>query len=127
MMLVKKEVDRDLKINKKGNILDINPKKLNPPFLGEIFDGVIKGFDREFKDSTLSQIATQLFSQYSIYIYPNEYEYSINEYLAVFYLLAKDYALNRDDDFSTLSFASELDKKKITEIKNEIDEMLGEF
>ena len=71
MMLVKKEVDRDLKINKKGNILDINPKKLNPPFLGEIFDGVIKGFDREFKDSTLSQIATQLFSQYSIYIYPN--------------------------------------------------------
>ena len=109
MMLVKKEVERDLVIVKKGKEIKVNPKHLIPPFMGEVFDGVVKGFDKEFKDSTLSQIATQLFSQYSIYIYPEEYPYSVKEYLAAFYLLAKDYASSMNSDLSTLSFVNELD------------------
>ena len=127
MMLVKKEVDRDLMIVKKGKEIKVNPKHLIPPFMGEVFDGVVKGFDKEFKDSTLSQIATQLFSQYSIYIYPEEYPYSIKEYLAAFYLLAKDYASSMNSDLSTLSFVNELDLEKINRIKEEIDKMLEEF
>lgn len=127
MMLVKKEIDRELTISKFGQLKNVNPKKLNPPFQGEVFDKVVKGFDREYKDSTLSQIATQLFSQYSIYIYPNEYEYSVNEYLAVFYLLAKDYASSGNEDLSLLSFANELDLEKIKQIKAEIEKMLEEF
>ena len=127
MMLVKKEVDRDLVIVKKGKEIKVNPKHLIPPFMGEVFDGVVKGFDKEFKDSTLSQIATQLFSQYSIYIYPEEYPYSIKEYLATFYLLAKDYASSMNSDLSTLSFVNELDLEKINKIKEEIDKMLEEF
>ena len=127
MMLVKKEVDRDLVIVKKGKEIKVNPKHLIPPFMGEVFDGVVKGFDKEFKDSTLSQIATQLFSQYSIYIYPEEYPYSIKEYLAAFYLLAKDYASSMNSDLSTLNFVNELDLEKINRIKEEIDKMLEEF
>lgn len=127
MMLVKKEVDRDLVIVKKGKEIKVNPKHLIPPFIGEIFDGVIKGFDKEFKDSTLSQIATQLFSQYTIYIYPEEYPYSVKEYLAAFYLLAKDYASSMNSDLSSLSFINELDLEKINKIKEEIDKMLEEF
>ncbi len=127
MMLVKKEVDRDLVIVKKGKEIKVNPKHLIPPFIGEIFDGVVKGFDKEFKDSTLSQIATQLFSQYTIYIYPEEYPYSIKEYLAAFYLLAKDYASSMNSDLSSLSFINELDLEKINKIKEEIDKMLEEF
>ena len=127
MMLVKKEVDRDIVIVKKGKEIKVNPKHLIPPFMGEIFDGVIKGFDKEFKDSTLSQIATQLFSQYTIYIYPEEYPYSIKEYLAAFYLLAKDYASSMNSDLSSLSFINELDLEKINQIKEEIDKMLEEF
>ena len=127
MMLVKKEVERDLVIVKKGKEIKVNPKHLIPPFMGEVFDGVVKGFDKEFKDSTLSQIATQLFSQYSIYIYPEEYPYSVKEYLAAFYLLAKDYASSMNSDLSTLSFVNELDLEKINRIKEEIDKMLEEF
>ena len=127
MMLVKKEVDRDLVIVKKGKEIKVNPKHLIPPFMGEVFDGVVKGFDKEFKDSTLSQIATQLFSQYSIYIYPEEYPYSVKEYLAAFYLLAKDYASSMNSDLSSLSFVNELDLEKINKIKEEIDKMLEEF
>ena len=127
MMLVKKEVDRNLSVNKNGNIIKVNPKTLFPPFTGAIFDGVIRGFDKEFKDSTLSQIATQLFSQYTIYIYPDEYKYSINEYLAVFLILAREYASNPDEDYSLLSFADRLDKQKISQIKLEIDKILKEF
>lgn len=127
MMLVKKEVDRDLVIVKNGNEIKVNPKHLIPPFMGEIFDGVVKGFDKEFKDSTLSQIATQLFSQYTIYIYPEEYPYSVKEYLAAFYFLAKDYASSMNSDLSSLSFINELDLEKINKIKEEIDRMLEEF
>jgi len=83
--------------------------------------------DKEFKDSTLSQIATQLFSQYTIYIYPEEYPYSVKEYLAAFYLLAKDYASSMNSDLSSLSFINELDLEKINQIKEEIDKMLEEF
>ena len=127
MMLVKKEVERDLVIVKKGKEIKVNPKHLIPPFMGEVFDGVVKGFDKEFKDSTLSQIATQLFSQYSIYIYPEEYPYSVKEYLAAFYLLAKDYASSMNSDLSSLGFVNELDLEKINRIKEEIDKMLEEF
>ena len=127
MMLVKKEVDRDLVIVKKGKEIKVNPKHLIPPFMGEVFDGVVKGFDKEFKDSTLSQIATQLFSQYSIYIYPEEYPYSVKEYIAAFYLLAKDYASSMNSDLSSLGFVNELDLEKINRIKEEIDKMLEEF
>lgn len=127
MMLVKKEVDREIVYKRDEKLYKVNPKHLNPPFIGEIFDGVVRGFDREFKDATLSQIATQLFSQYSIYIYPEEYPYSVNEYLATFYLLAKEYASNASSDLSELNFYQELDTVKISQIKEEINKILQEF
>ena len=126
MMLVKKEIDRDLQINKCGRLINVNPKHLNPPFTGEVFDGVVRAFDKEYKDSTLSQIATQLFSQYSIYIYPEEYKYSVKEYVGVFYLLAKDYAsISSIEDEP--SFLLDLDKDKLEQIKLEISKILEEF
>ena len=36
MLLVKKELDRNLQINKLGKVIDVNPKYLTPPFTGHI-------------------------------------------------------------------------------------------
>lgn len=91
MLLVNKEIDRDLKINKRGHLIDVNPKKLERPFSGDAFNKVVRTFDAEIKDLTLSQTATQLLSQYCIYIYPGLLDKSPDLYYLAFYFLASEY------------------------------------
>ena len=91
MMLVRKELDRDLLMVKEGKEYHLNPKHLIPPFTGDVFDKVVRKFDREFKDASLAQIATQLFSQYCIYIYPCELKPNPELYALVFFLIANEY------------------------------------
>ena len=91
MLLVNKEIDRDLKINKRGQLIEVNPKKLERPFSGDAFNKVVRTFDSEIKDLTMSQTATQLLSQYCIYIYPRLLDKSPDLYYLAFYFLASEY------------------------------------
>ena len=91
MLLVNKEVDRNLKINKLGKVIDVNPKKLERPFSGDTFNQVVRLFDSEIKDLTISQTATQLLSQYCIYIYPDLLNKNPDLYFLAFYFHATEY------------------------------------
>lgn len=128
MLLVKKEVDRELKINKKGEIISINPKKLTPPFTGEVFDKSVKGFDSEYKDLSISQTATQLFSQYCIYIYPREFKYSPEEYIVALNVISSEY-MNSSDfiDYVELANSKGLEVESIESLIKEIREILDDF
>ena len=129
MLLAKKEVDRNLKMNKKGKIIDVNPKYLIPPFTGAIFNEVVRSFDLQIKDTTISQTATQLLSQYCIYIYPNVLEKSPKMYALAFYVIANTYANNEltIDEVKDLANREQIDFIELDSLINEIKEVLLDF
>ncbi len=91
MLLVQKEVDRDLTFLSEGKILTVNPKKLPLPFTGANFNAVIRKMDATYKDPTLSQNGVQILSTYAIHIYPKEIPDDVDEIALAIYLIAKSY------------------------------------
>ena len=129
MLLVKKELDRNLKINKLGEIKEINPKYLNPPFTGAIFNEIVRYFDHEFKDLTLSQTAAQLLSQYCIYIYPAELDKSPKLYALAFYLIASEYAGSpiEEVDAQELAVKEDIKIEELDSLIESIKKVLQDF
>ena len=129
MMLVRKEVDRDLVMIKEGKEHHVNPKQLIPPFTGETFDLIVKKFDREFKDASISQIATQLFSQYCIYIYPIELKPNPELYALVFFLIANQYMESgkQDIDIASVAERHNLKVEEVESLKKEVEKALADF
>ena len=129
MMMVKKELDRDLVMKKEGKEYNFNPKHLIPPFSGVVFDQVVRKFDREFKDASLSQIATQLFSQYCIYRYPLPLKDNAELYAVVFYMIASKYLDSSKSEFDLISIAEKhnLKVEELIEVKEEVEKALADF
>ncbi len=129
MLLVKKELDRNLKINKLGKVMDVNPKYLTPPFTGAIFNQTVKYFDTEFNDLTIRQTATQLLSQYCIYIYPKLLDKSPMLYAIAFYLIAGKYAGKdtlMEDKFHSVEKTG-INESELDQLIDEITEVLEDF
>ncbi len=127
MLLVQKEVDRNIKILHQGEIIEVNPKLLTAPFTSITFNEVIRNFDREFKDPTLSQTATQLFSEYSLYLYPRDYKYTANELTGIFYLIAKEYINDPVFELEDYCDTNGLDIYKISSAIKEIKDIIEDF
>ena len=97
MLLVEKEVDRNLKyLSYKGEIL-VNPKNTKPPFTGETFNKVLKIMDIEFKDTTLSQNGAQILSSLIIYTYPFGVEKNEKEIAWAIYVVSNRLISNEVD------------------------------
>lgn len=129
MLLAKKELDRNLQMNKLGKIINVNPKYLIPPFTGAIFNEVIRYFDNAFKDTTIAQTATQLLSQYSIYIYPSVLDKSPKLYALAFYIISNTYANNEltIDEVKALADKEGVNFEDLDSLINEIKEVLLDF
>lgn len=72
LLLVQKQVNQTFQFNHMEEIIEVNPTKLEPPFVGSSFNNLVKKLDKDFRDPALSQNATQLLSSYIIYIYPDK-------------------------------------------------------
>ena len=129
MMLVKKEIDRELQVKKNDEVISINPKKLDAPFTGEVFNGVIRYFDSELKDLSLSQTATQLLSEYCIYIYPSKLDRPIKLYALAFKHIAEEYLNITPDDSEIMSLSMELNiqEEEIKDFIEKIKKILLDF
>ena len=129
MLLVKKELDRNLKINKLGKVVEVNPKYLTPPFTGAIFNQTVKYFDSEFNDLTIRQTATQLLSQYCIYIYPALLDKSPEQIAVAFYLIASKYAGKdtfEEDKFNLLEKTG-IKEDELDRLIDDISVVLADF
>ncbi len=129
MLLVQKEVDRNLKISKNGKIIEVNPKHIAAPFSSPIFNEVVRYFDHNVKDPTISQTAMQLFSQYCIYIYPQELDKESKLYNLVFFEVANEYMGNIVDAGEINAFI-EKDNISLDEyesLKSEVNKILSDF
>ncbi len=127
MLLVQKEVDRQLQMKSVDEIIDVNPKHINPPFTNVIFNETIKLIDQNFKDPSLAQNATQLFSEYEMYLYPRSIKEAPKDLCAALYIITRKYAHQPLEDIKGYCEALELDESKINSLVKEIEEILNKI
>lgn len=125
MLLVQKEVDRSFKMNSLDEVIDINPKHLTPPFTSVTFNETLRLIDKEFKDPSLAQSATQLFSEYQMFIYPRDIAHAPKDLCASLYIISRKYANSPLEDVHSYCEALELDEAKINSLVKEIEDILN--
>ena len=76
LLLVQKELNKVMKFNHMGKVIEVNPSELKAPFIGNEFSDISSKLVEVYKDSSLSVNALQILSTYLIYIYPEEVDYS---------------------------------------------------
>lgn len=102
LLLVAKKVNMDLAINKLNSVYSVNPSKVTPPFTDKNYQDSISLIYSLSKDTSLQDIAINLFNSYIMIIYPlNPFDgYSSKEIAVAFIVLAKQY-LKLDDDIES--------------------------
>lgn len=96
LLLVQKKVDKEMKFKSIDNIINVNPSKLEPPFVGNDFNTLVKEISREFKNPSLSENAIQILSSYIIYVYPAHVDYDNPALKVALYQISNEYLQSKD-------------------------------
>lgn len=96
LILIMKHVDYDVVINKNKKDIKINPSKVSAPYAQLEYKAIMNEIVKMSKDPTLESVATNLFNQYVLNVFPNELYNAHTHTMAVAFLaLGKKYL--RDD------------------------------
>ena len=115
LLCVQKNLDQNLRFNHLGDIITVNPSKLEPPFVGDDFNKLVKKMQSEFRDPSLCEDAVHLYSSYLIYIYPNKLQESEDVQIEALRQISKEYL--RVNDEKNLEDYCELKKISVDETK----------
>ena len=127
MLLVQKEVDRELKMKSLGEIIDVNPKHLNPPFTSVVFNRTAKLIDSEFKDPSLAQNAAQFLSEYEMFTYPRSIKDAPKDLCAALYIISRKYANSPLENVKEYCDALEVNEETVTKITKRIEDILNQL
>ena len=122
LLLVQKEVDREVKFNHNGEIKIYNPKHLKPPFTGEEFNEFIKLIQSTFKDTSLSENAVSILSTFILYTYPDSIDiYDQHILLSALYVVSKEYMQDPISDLPTYALEENIDLNTLKNLINKIN------
>ena len=117
LLLVQRTVNKTFKFNHMGEIIEVNPSTLMPPFVDDEFEKMIKRMEEEYKDPSITQNAISLLSSYLIYIYPKQIDFNEEELVDALYHLSCQY----------LQIDTAIPSKNIANKVREISEILADF
>lgn len=117
LLLVQRAVNKTFKFNNMGEIIEVNPSLLKPPFVGDDFEKMIKRMEEEYKDPSITQNAISLLSSYLIYIYPKTEDLNNDTLVDALYHLSCEY----------LQIDTSIPSKAIGDKLKEISEILNDF
>ncbi len=126
LLLVQKKVDRSFSFNHIGEMIKVNPSELEPPFVGDSFNQLVKALDSAYRNPVLSENAVSILSTHLLYIYPQSINIETAILVEALFQIASEY-LNSDEKGHLLERCKEknLDpdevKSLISEIKNSLD------
>ena len=122
MLLVQKEVDRNIQFNDGKELLVVNPKNLKQPFTGEEFNKYATELEKGLSNSSEAQVATNLLLTYAIYVYPHSVGPIDINLLTSFIYLSKKY-MGQEVDLSTLVIEKQADLSTVEQCVNLIHEI----
>ena len=128
LLLVQKKVDKEISFNHIGNVIKVNPSKLEPPFVGNEINDYLKSLQGEIRDPAISQDAIQILSSYIIYMYPEKLEIKYDVLTEALRNISQEYL--RIDDNQTLNdrcLQKGIDVKEVEELIQRIKDCLNDF
>ena len=128
LLLVQKKIDRDVAFNHMGEIIGINPSRLEPPFIGSEFNDFLRELQKELKDPTANENAIQILSSYIIYTYPIKLEVSYAVLIEALRAIAFEYLQNSGEiALSERCSQKRIDEKEVRELIHRIKECVEDF
>jgi len=128
LLLVQKQVNRTFKFNHMGEIIDVNPSLLEPPFVDESFNTLVKQMDKEFKNPVLSQNAVQILSSHVLYTYPDKMNVDIDVTIEALYQIANQYLKSKDfESLEDRCFDKNISVDEVEELMKKINLSLEDF
>lgn len=122
LLLVQKEVDREVRFNHNGEIKVYNPKHLKPPFTGDDFNGVIKLIQSKFKDTSLSENAVSILLTFILYTYPDSVnKYDVKVLLSALYVVSREYMQDPIKNLKEYSIQENVDELELQDLINKIN------
>ena len=91
LLLVEKKLNKVVKFNHVGKIIEVNPSLLEPPFQDNQFTNIVRSIQSDFKDPSLTQNALNIYSTYLIYIYPDKNKYNAKALMCALYAVASEF------------------------------------
>lgn len=91
LLLVQKNIDKELSFNHLGKAIKINSSKLEPPFIGNEFNDFVRSLQNEIKDPAVSDDAIQILSSYIIYMYPEKLEINYSVLIEALRTISEEY------------------------------------
>ena len=128
LLLVDKKLNLIVKFNHLGEIVNVNPAKLEAPFIGDEFNKFLRNMQTEFKNPAVSQDTVQILSSYIIYIYPEKV--TTNYPVLMEALRNISYKYLRIEDEYTLEQRCEMKNLDVDEVKDliqRINDSLNDF
>ena len=126
-VLVQKGVEGHFKFKHIDKIIEVNPKELIPPFVGEPFNGLTRRLSVELKDPALSENAIQILSTHIMFIYPDNIPYSDDEIIEALYQISSTYLHSKKEELKDRCFEKGLDVERVQQLIDEINISLENF
>ena len=76
LILVQKKVPGTFIYKHVDQNIEVEPSKLEPPFVGDWFNNIVRRLSVELKDASATENAIQILSSYLMFIYPDKIDYS---------------------------------------------------
>ncbi len=127
LILVQKEIDGIFKFQHVDKLIEVNPSKLEPPFVGEPFNSVTKKTSVDFNNPSLSDNAIQILSTYIMFIYPDQIAFEEEEIIEALYQISSEYLQSKKEDLSIRCKEKNLDQEKVQELIDDINFALKNF
>lgn len=128
LLLVQKKTNQMIKFNHCGHLIEVNPSLLEPPFVGDSFNQIIKQIDNSYHNPVMSQNAVQILSSHLIYIYPEQLICSTEVMIEALYQVTASY-LQMDDkeDLVTRCHDKKVDVSEVKALIDSINHSLDDF
>lgn len=128
LLLVQKQIDKQVKFNHIGKIIVINPKELEPPFVGEDFNNFVKAFQKEIKNPSVNDDAIQILSSYVIYMYPEKISVSYDVLIEALRNVSEEYLqVEQTETLEQRCQNKNIDIKEVQDLILKIKDVLNDF
>lgn len=126
-VLVQKGIDGVFEFKHIDKIIEVNPSLSVPPFTGDKFNNIVKKMASEFSNPSLSDNATQIYSTYIMYLYPEDIPYSEEEIIEALYEVSTNYLQAHKEPLEDRCSYKGLDIERVKQLIREINEALENF
>ena len=126
-VLVQKKVPGTFAFKHIDKNIEVEPSKLEPPFMGDWFNNLVKRLSIELRDTSVCENAIQILSSYLMFIYPDKIDYHDDIIVEALYQVASAYLHSKVNDLENRCEEYNLSIDLVKELIEKINIALENF